>query len=261
MDKKIWAVGDLHGHFDQWLRLYDKMLRAGFNPDTDTLVFLGDYVDGGHQVKQTIDWLIEHKKKYPHWQMLYGNHEDLMLDALVYRGRIYNSYDLWWGQGGRETYQSYLPKDLGAYEKAISQVRDHIPQEHLHFLMKLPRYYETDKYFFIHAGIPTHESIESFTRKIDDPANDKAKYEAIWIRRDFLMNIKDWGKKIIFGHTIFPYGPFLGTNPETGERTRRFGYPHIAPNKIGIDGMAHDVGNLIVIQLPEERFILESSEI
>lgn len=256
-----WAIGDVHGHFDQLLRLYDKLLQNGLQPDNDVVVFLGDYVDGGPQVKQLIDWLIQKKKEYPHWQMLYGNHEDLMLDALVYNRRIYGSYDLWWGQGGRETYKSYLPPELNAYDKAISQVKDHIPTEHLYFLMQLPRYYENDKYFFIHAGIPSHESLESFKDKVDDPANDTAKYQAIWVRNEFLMNIKDWGKKIIFGHTIMPYGPYKGTDPRTGKVTHLNGYPHIAPNKIGIDGMAHDMGNLIAVKLPDEEFFFESSQI
>lgn len=258
---KTWAIGDIHGHFDQFLRLYNTLLQNGLNPETDVVVFLGDHVDGGPQTKQLVDWLIEHKKKHPHWQMLYGNHEDLMLDALVYNGRIYNSYDLWWGQGGRETYQSYLPPELTAYEKAISQVKDHIPVEHLHFLMKLPRYYENDKYFFVHAGIPSKISLDDFKKKLDDH-DEEAMRQAIWIREEFLMNTKkDWGKKVIFGHTIYPYGPYLGTDPDNGEKVHHRGYPHIAPNKIGIDGMAHDMGNLIAVELPDEKFYFESSQI
>ena len=257
----IWVVGDIHGHFNQWMRLLSKMIQNGYNPEEDILIWLGDMVDGGEDTKSVISWAIQDKEKHPHHQFLLGNHEHLLLDALVYNGRIYDSYDLWWGQGGRETYQSYLPSELNAYEKAISQVKDHIPVEHLHFLMKLSLYHETDNYFFIHAGIPSKISLEDFKKKLDEH-NEEAIYAGIWIREEFLMNTKkDWGKKIIFGHTIFPYGPFLGTNPETGEKTRSYGYPHIAPNKIGVDGMAHDMGNLIAIELPEERFILESSQI
>lgn len=255
---KTWAIGDLHGHYDQFVRLYSQILSEGFNPDDDTLVFLGDYVDGGPQTKDVLDWLILHKQKYPHWQMLYGNHEDLMLDALVYNGRIYGSYDLWWNQGGRATFESYLPPELTSYEKAISQVKDHILVEHLEFLMKLPRYYETDDYFFVHAGVSPSLELEDFKKKLDSQ-DEESEEQAIWIREEFLKSKKDWGKKIIFGHTIFPYRTFFGTNPNTGEKMTNFGYPLIADNKIGIDGMAHNVGNLIAIELPEEKFYLESS--
>ena len=61
---KIWAVGDLHGHYDQWLRLYKKIKKAGFKPKADQLIFLGDYIDGGDQTKQVVAWLIYHKKIY-----------------------------------------------------------------------------------------------------------------------------------------------------------------------------------------------------
>ena len=207
---------------------------------------------------EIIDWLIEHKKKYPHWQMLYGNHEDLMLDALVYNGRIYGSYDLWWGQGGRETTQSYIPFDLTDYEKALVGPKDAIPVEHLTFLMSLPRYFETESYFFVHGGIPNKVSLDDFKKKLDEK-DKNAEYVAIWIREPFLMNVKDWGKKIIFGHTVYPYGSFLGADPVSGKKTYRRGYPYIAPNKIGIDGMAHDVGNLICLKLPEETFIFQEA--
>ena len=258
--KNIWAIGDLHGHYDQLLRLYDKILQNGFSPEDDILVFLGDYVDGGSQVKQIIDWLIEHKKKYPHWQMLYGNHESLLLDALVYNGRIYGSYDLWWGQGGRETTQSYISFDLTDYERALVGPKDAIPVEHLEFLMSLPYYYESENYFFVHAGIPNKMSLSDLKQKLDD-RDEKMMYESIWIREPFLMNVKDWGRKIVFGHTIFPYGSFLGVDPETGKKTHKGGFPLIQKNKIGLDGMKHNMGNLICVKLPEEVFFFENSQI
>lgn len=256
---KTFVVGDLHGHFDQFMLLIDKITKeVNYNPESDTLIQLGDLVDGGSQTKQVIDWCIEDKKKYPHHQFLYGNHEDLMLDALVYNGRIYDSYDLWWNQGGRETYQSYLPSNLSAYEKAISQVKDHIPFEHLDWLRNLPYYFEDENYFFVHAGIPNNTSFADFKEKIDKN-DEQIKQEAIWIRDEFLQSNKDWGKKIIFGHTIFPYGPYEGTNPETGKKTRQYGFPFIQKNKIGIDGMMHNQGNLICLQLPEEKFYFQES--
>lgn len=240
MKNKVYAIGDIHGHFDQFLRLYKQLLKDGFSPKKDTLVLLGDFVDGGSQVKELIDWLIKMKKSYPHWQMLYGNHEDLMLDALVYNGRIYGSYDLWWNQGGKETFQSYVDPSLSAYEKAISQVEDHIPIEHLDFLRNLPIYYEEDGYFFIHAGLVPGFTLDRWKAELEGKDRDTFRQDSIWIRDQFIQSEYDWGKKIIFGHTTFKK-------------------PFIMDNKIGIDGMFHNTGQMFAIKLPEEKIFIEKA--
>lgn len=237
---KTWAVSDLHGHFDQWIRMYKKLLKHGLKPKEDVLVFLGDYVDGGSQVKQLLDWLIHYKKIHPHWQMLFGNHEDLLLDALVFNGRIYGSYDLWFKQGGKETYQSYLPAGLTEYDKAISQVKDHIPFEHLHWLRTLPIYYEDDKYFFVHAGVIPNFSLDQHKSGLKEKDMEWWKGQMIWIRDQFIDSSFDWGKKIIYGHTAEIE-------------------PNIDDNKIGIDCMFHNTGKIVVLELPEERFYYEKS--
>lgn len=257
--KRTFAIGDLHGHFDQLLRLYDQLLQNGLTPEKDTLVFLGDYVDGGNQVKQTLDWLIKKQKQYPHWQFLIGNHELLMLDALVFGGRIYGSFDLWYQQGGKETFYSYLPDSLTDFEKAISNPLDHIPVDHLDWLRTRPYYYEDDNYFFVHAGIPNKTSLSQFKTAIDNNDLDMQQ-AAVWIRDEFLQSVKDWGKKIVFGHTVFPHGPYRGADPVTMKKTSKIGYPFIQKNKIGIDGMMHNEGNLIAINLPDETFFFEHSK-
>ena len=44
MYKRILAIGDIHGEWDKFLSVYDKI---AFNPPEDLLVFVGDYVDRG----------------------------------------------------------------------------------------------------------------------------------------------------------------------------------------------------------------------
>lgn len=235
---KYFAIGDLHGHFDLWMQLYDKIVQlADFKPERDTLVFLGDYVDGGSQTKQLLDWLMEHKRKYPHWVMLYGNHEDLMLDALLYKGQIYGQYQLWYRQGGRATYESFVPKELTEYERSISQVEDHITTEYLDFLRNLPMYYEIDNYFFVHAGLIPSLTIEEHKQALekDRGLKNRVRQEMLWIRKEFILSSYDWGKKVVFGHTVFSR-------------------PHVEPNKIGIDGMFHNCGRLHALELPSEKF-------
>jgi serine/threonine protein phosphatase 1 len=201
-------------------------------------------IDRGPDSKKVIEQCMKWEKKYKHWRFLYGNHEDLMLDALIGNGKIYHSYDLWWQQGGKQTAYSYLPKKIDEYEKAISQPKDYINWKHLDWLRKRPYYYETENYFFVHAGIPPHTSLQQFTEAIDNGREDM-KYQAIWIRDGFIDNMRPWSKKIIFGHTC---------DPLSFE-------PIVMKNKIGIDtGVCPSANNkLTAIELPAEKFYFQKS--
>lgn len=229
---RLIAIGDIHGHYDQMMVLMHQIKPT----KKDTLVFLGDYVDGGPDTAKVVSQLMKWHEKHPHWQFLYGNHEDLMLDAMLYNSRIYGSWHLWWEQGGKQTAQSYMPKKMSAYDKAISNPSDHIPVSHLYWLQDRPRYFETDDFFFVHAGVRPGISLEE-NKKLD------YQQELIWIRDDFIFSDYDWGKKIIFGHTVFPY---------RGKGSYK--NPLIEDNKIGIDGMHHNEGNLIAFNATENTF-------
>lgn len=228
---KTFAISDIHGCYDELMALYKKL---PIDPKKDRMVFLGDYVDRGLKTKQVVEQLMKWNKKYPHWVFLYGNHEDLMLDALLYGGRVYGSYDLWWSQGGKETANSYLPHNLSQYEKAIATPADFIPKAHIEWLAALPRYFEDDKYIYVHGGIKP-----GLTPAETDP------YDLIWIRNEFI----DWpgdfgGKKVIYGHTP---GPLLE--------------PNVMDNKIGIDTAVcySALNKLTAIELPKEIFYFQEN--
>src|SRR6266849_4624631 len=136
---RIFTIGDLHGHYQEFVRLLDKIIDdAGFSLDNpqDHLVLLGDLVDAGSSTKQLLDACIAMRKQYPdNFHPLMGNHDHMMLDALVWDNRKYGDYYLWFDQGGRQTISSYLPKNISdKYQHAI----DYIPQAHLDFLASLP---------------------------------------------------------------------------------------------------------------------------
>lgn len=235
---KIVAIGDLHGHWTELQELMIKLIdEENINPDLDQFVFLGDYVDGGPDTKKVIDWLIQSKKDHPHWKFLYGNHEDLLLDALNPERPIYNNFNLWWRQGGMETTNSYIKdSNFSEYELSLVNPIHVIPKEHLEFLASLDTYYETDKYFFVHGGVSKNQTIEWSKKHMN-------RYDMIW-ERDFITSDFAYEKKVIFGHTIQ-----VGNNPT------KFLQPWIYPNKIGIDTMAHDIGRITALILPEEKIV------
>src|SRR4051794_22647443 len=191
---KLFAIGDCHGHFNELSGLMHHLINdADLRPERDTVVFLGDLVDGGPDTRKVVTWCMTMAERYSHWVFLKANHEDLMLDALRYNSRIYGSYDLWWNQGGRATaysYYSYLPKDGTRYERAIAQPLDYIPAAHLDWLEARPLYHETDRYIFVHAGL-----------RPGIPLAEQTREDMLWIREPFLDSSYDFGKRVIVGHT------------------------------------------------------------
>ena len=68
----VTIVGDLHGQFFDLLNL----LQVGGWPPHTAYVFLGDFVDRGHNSVETLSLLLCLKLKYPgHVTLLRGNHE------------------------------------------------------------------------------------------------------------------------------------------------------------------------------------------
>ncbi len=218
--RKLFAIGDIHGHHAALLSLMGTLLRHGLVPDDDTVVFLGDHVDGGPETRRVLEQLIAWQEAYPHWVFLKGNHEDMMLDALVYHSRKYGFFGHWWGQGGKETAYSYLPSDASDYERAIMQPEEFIATSHLEWLHNLRLTYEQDGYLFVHAGLLP-----------GIPLRWQNETDLLWIREGFVNSDADFdGLRVVFGHTAFPE-------------------PLVMPNKIGIDTLVPGCGKLTAVEL------------
>lgn len=218
---KLFAVGDIHGHLTQLTTLMDALRSdGGLREDFDTVVFLGDYVNGGPQTRQVVERLITWQAHCPHWQLVKGNHEDRMLDALVYNSRTYGFYDMWWGQGGRATALSYLPEDVSGHDRAIMQPRQFMPPHHLEWLNRRPLTHEQDGYVFVHAAFAPRIGLAG-----------QSKDDMLWIRERFVNSNWDLdAKRVMFRHSPFDE-------------------PLVMPNKIGIDTMFHEFGKLTAVEL------------
>ena len=173
--KKIFAIGDIHGCYDR-LKAMMEMIPIDFA--SDTLVFIGDYIDRGPQSVEVVDYLIELKTRVPEVIFLKGNHED-MLDKFI-NGADRFTYLL---NGGQQTLDSYMAKSFQSEFFPI-------PDNHMEFFKSLRLFYETEEFIFVHAGLRP---------KI--PLKSQSSEDLLWIRDKFVKTKYDFGKRVIFGHT------------------------------------------------------------
>lgn len=98
---RTFVIGDIHGG----LRALEQVLNRAEVTTQDTLIFLGDYVDGWSQSAEVIDFLIEFKKTQ-NCIFIRGNHDQLALDWLENRHEDFDE-EMWYKHGGRATVEGY----------------------------------------------------------------------------------------------------------------------------------------------------------
>lgn len=126
------TIGDIHGG----LRALKELLLLVKPTADDTLIFLGDYVDGWSESAQTVQFIMELRVTIP-CIFIKGNH-DAWCEQWLRSGE---SEAKWLIHGGQETVDSYVT--ISAEEK----------QAHLAFFESMPFYFIDDKNrLFIHAG-------------------------------------------------------------------------------------------------------------
>ncbi len=129
------AIGDIHGGLKALIQVLQK---AEIEPK-DTLVFLGDYVDGWSESPAVLDFLIALSENQE-CIFIRGNHDELLLDWLDNRHKNIKE-ELWFKHGGKATVDAYL------------NVSNETKQKHITFLKSLRNYYlDAENRLFIHAG-------------------------------------------------------------------------------------------------------------
>jgi len=140
--KRTLVIGDIHGG----LRALNQVLEKANVTPNDTLIFLGDYVDGWSESPQVIDFLIGLSQKQE-CIFIRGNHDELLLNWLESK----RDNPMWMEHGGEATVSAY------------ANVNDVTKQKHIDFLKKLHNYYlDSSNRLFVHAGFTnlngvTHE--------------------------------------------------------------------------------------------------------
>jgi serine/threonine protein phosphatase 1 len=137
------VIGDIHGGLRA---LHQIMDRAKVTTD-DTLIFLGDYVDGWSQSPEVIDFLIDLSKKQ-NCIFIRGNHDELLFDWLSSNNENIDE-SMWFKHGGEATVLAY---------NTVSETKK---KRHIEFLQSLQDYYlDEQNRLFIHAGFTNMNGID-----------------------------------------------------------------------------------------------------
>lgn len=134
MRGRLLAIPDIHGRLDLLEAL---MQRIDLQPE-DQAIFLGDYIDRGPDSRGVLDYLQALKAERPtQVEMLGGNHEWLMIDALSKGGQ---HWLLWMVNGGGATMRSFENERV-------------IAEHYATWLATLPLQHEEPGFFFSHAPV------------------------------------------------------------------------------------------------------------
>lgn len=143
MIQKTFVIGDIHGGLKA---LFQVLERAKVSKN-DTLIFLGDFVDGWSESPAVLDFLIALEKTH-NCIFIKGNHDDLLLQWLTGNKIDFNE-QLWFQHGGKATAM--------AYEKISYSERE----AHITFLQSLQNYHiDTQNRLFVHAGFTNLKGVE-----------------------------------------------------------------------------------------------------
>lgn len=187
------VVGDIHSDFKALGRA---LTRVSFDPNNDTLICLGDMFDRGDETLELFSFL----NSLPHKILIYGNHEQLLLEAL--KNRSISNTDI--HNGTAKTIAALSGKDVNEINirydlEAIDCARNSGIVEWIN--NNTQYYYETPHYIFCHAWLPI---TGLFNYNLG--ASNADWEEAVWsrvpdmIRAHRVIYPTGWDKTIVVGH-------------------------------------------------------------
>lgn len=187
----VYAIGDVHGCYDQLRSLVDRIEDDARDVGGRKLiVMLGDYVDRGPKSAAVLDWLCAAPPSGFERVALAGNHEVLMLEFLADP----RPDSRWLQFGGLDTLASYgISPD--SFTRARSRERAamldaSVPTEHLDLLRDMPSMLTLPNAVFVHAGI-----------RPDSPLVTQHDDDLFWIREPFLSAEMPLDTVVVHGHT------------------------------------------------------------
>ncbi len=198
--RAVYAIGDVHGCYDQLLQV-EQLIRedAAVHAERTLVVMLGDYIDRGRSSREVIEHLCRPPEGFERITLC-GNHEEAFRQLLAKPA----AYAQWLRFAGPQTLASYgvdgayLMRHGGAsaLRRALEGA---VPAQHREFLENLPSMLTIGDIVFVHAGI-----------RPGVPLQQQKDSDLLWIREPFLTRGPQLPLLVIHGHTPVPR-PFVGT--------------------------------------------------
>lgn len=236
---RTFAIGDIHGD----LRHLDRLL-AKLPPlqPSDTVVFLGDYIDRGPQSLQVVE-RVETLRSTECCKVvtLRGNHEDAWLESL----RDPNpGFLLPETNGCRAFLRSVVDvSHLDDLQQTLLllQPKGWVPEGLQTWMSELLLWYEDEHAIYVHAGLEGEDDVWLH------PSQSRPRC-ILWMREpDFFLRYA--GKTLLFGHTDTSTLPADG-DPRTPDHVRSVW--RRGP-LVGLDTGCGKGGHLSAIELPGFR--------
>ncbi len=188
--ERLIAIGDIHGCYHTYKQL---LFAVNYSAATDTLVFIGDYIDRGEYASQVVDEIreLQEDKGKDRVICLKGNHEEMMIRAFqddfdpINKQLNVNgdSAVMWYINGGQKTIQNIMDRGKD-------------PLAYVSWFKTLPLSYVTDKHIFCHAGL-THPILK-----------DNQEEDLLWGREWIFFDRRTREKQVVFGHTPLVKRPY-----------------------------------------------------
>ena len=181
--RNIWVVGDLHGCYTNLMNQLDALK---FDAEQDLIISVGDLIDRGSENVECLELL-----QMPWFRAVRGNHEQMMLDAMLNGG----SFSHWMLNGGGWLHRLDDDQDIQLNRSLLPRVA------------VLPLIIEVNtasqKVVICHADYPSGEY--EFGKEIDPEM-------VIW-NRERISNAIDGSLREIKGADLFIFGHTPANRP------------------------------------------------
>lgn len=224
--KRTLVIGDIHGGLKALIQVLE---RAKVTTE-DTVIFLGDYVDGWSESAQTIEYLIKLSGKQ-NCVFILGNH-DLWCKLWLEKGA---TNPIWLVHGGQDTIESYIKTGY------ITQ------ESHRKFFSGLKNYHiDYNNRLFVHAGFTSMHGVEK-----EHNENDFYWDRTLWEAARILKHVKVEKQPEIETRLALYNEIYIGHTPTTnyGETV-----PMNSLNLWNIDTGAAFTGKLTVLNIDTKEY-------
>lgn len=203
--KTYFVSSDVHGFFSEWQVALEANGFDKNNPE-HIIILCGDLLDRGNETLKTLDFAYELFKEN-RFIFIRGNHEDLFVDMV--KNKDIHPVDI---QNGTYQTLTHLAKDPSLV--LFNFLYDPRWDELLNYTVN---FYETNKYVFVHAWIPTlkdrsrpfyYKDLSALYNPNWRNASANDWYEARWPNGMELWKkgIKEPNKTIVCGHWHCSWG-------------------------------------------------------